>query len=150
MSAGPLIASGIGVLILVVTAYILIGGTLATTEVMVEAQSSLATVQEARMRTAITIQNTTIEDQTLYVEVENTGSEPVVEIAAIDVYLYAGGTPAYIPYGNWSLVSITPDDVHPGELDPGETLNLSVGFEGESPGYVQVVTPNGVCSSTCI
>ena len=150
MSAGPLVASGIGILLLVATAYVLIGGTLATTEVMVEAQSNLATYQEARMRTAITIQNTTIDDGTLYVEVENTGSEPVVEIASMDVYLYAGGTPAYIPFGDWNKVSIDPDDVHPGELDPGETLNLSVGFEGDSPGYVQVVTPNGVSSSAYI
>lgn len=154
MSAGPLVATGIGVLLLVATAYILIGGTLATTEVMVEAQSSLAVNQEVRMRTAITIQSTAIEGQTLYVEVENTGSEPVVEIASMDVYLYAGGTPAYIPFGSgantWSKVNIVPDDVHPGELDPGETLNLSVAFEGDSPGYVQVVTGNGVSSSAYI
>lgn len=42
MSAGPLVASGIGILLLVVTAYVLVGGTLATTEVMVEAQGNLA------------------------------------------------------------------------------------------------------------
>ena len=53
MSAGPLIASGIGVILLVATAYVLVGGTLATTEVMVEAQNSLVAQQEIRMRTAI-------------------------------------------------------------------------------------------------
>ena len=148
MSAGPLVATGIGVLLLVATAYILVGGTLATTEVMVEAQSSLIAHQETRMRTAITIQNTTIEGSLLYVEVENTGSEPIVEIAAMDVYLYTDGTPAYA--GNWSRVRITPDDVHPWELDPGETLNLSVEFEGDLPRYVQVVTGNGVSSSAYI
>jgi len=75
MSAGPLVASGIGILLLVVTAYVLVGGTLATTEVMVEAQSNLAMYQEARMRTAIEIQNTTIVDnETLSVEVKNTGA----------------------------------------------------------------------------
>jgi len=44
---GTLVASGIGILLLVVTAYVLVGGTLATTEVMVEAQSNLAMYQEA-------------------------------------------------------------------------------------------------------
>jgi flagellar protein FlaF len=151
MSAGPLIASGVGILLLVATAYILIGGTLVTTEVMVEAQSNLATYQEARMRTAIAVQNTSIADSTLFVEVENTGSEPVVGISSIDVYLQSGGVPVYIAYGDWSKVSITPDDVHPGELDPGETLNLSVTYEDEiSPTWVQVVTPNGVSSSAYI
>ena len=152
MSAGPLVASGIGILLLVVTAYVLIGGTLATTEVMVEAQNTLITHQETRMRTAIAIQNTTINDRTLYVEVKNTGSEPVVDIPSIDVYLQNGGVPAYIPYENgtihWEGNGITPDEVHPGELDPGETLNLSVTYQdGIDPTWVQVVTPNGVSSS---
>ncbi|WP_292729863.1 flagellar protein FlaF [Methanoculleus sp.] len=150
MSAGPLIASGVGILLLVATAYILIGGTLATTEVMVEAQSNLATYQEARMRTAIAIQNTSIADSTLFVEVENTGSEPVVGVPSIDVYLQSGGVPVYVPFGDWSKVSITPDEVHPGELDPGETLNLSITYQDISPTWVQVVTPNGVSSSAYI
>jgi flagellar protein FlaF len=145
MSAGPLVASGIGILLLVATAYVLVGGTLATTEVMVEAQSNLVTQQEARMRTAIAIQSTTIGESVLHVEVKNTGSEPVVEIAAIDVYLGIENVPVYI--GNWTRETITPDEIHPGELDPGETLTLSIGFEGQNPTWVQVVTPNGVSSS---
>ena len=151
MSAGPLIASGVGILLLVATAYILIGGTLATTEVMVEAQGNLAASQEVRMRTAIAVQNTSIADSTLFVEVKNTGSEPVVGIPSIDVYLQSGGVPVYVPFGNWSKVSITPDEVHPGELDPGETLNLSVTYQQDvTPTWVQVVTPNGVSSSAYI
>nr|WP_303714096.1 flagellar protein FlaF [Methanoculleus marisnigri] len=149
MSAGPLIASGIGILLLVTVAYILIGGTLVTTEVMVEAQSNLATYQEARMRTAIAVQNTSIADSTLFVEVKNTGSEPVVGVPSIDVYLQSEGVPVYVPFGNWSKVSITPDEVHPGELDPGETLNLSVTYD-IIPTWVQVVTPNGVSGSAYI
>lgn len=151
MSAGPLVASAVGILLLVATAYVLIGGTLATTEVMVEAQSNLATYQEARMRTAIAIENTTIANSTLFVEVKNTGSEPVVEISSIDVYLQSGGVPVYVPFGNWSKVSMIPDEVHPGELDPGETLNLSVIYpEDIAPTWVQIVTPNGVSSSAYI
>lgn len=150
MSAGPLVASGIGIFLLVVTAYILIGGTLTTTEVMVEAQSNLAAYQEARMRTAIAIQNTTLDGPTLYVEVKNTGSEPIVEIPSIDVYLQNENEPVYVPFGNWSTVSITPDGIHPGQFDPGETLNLSVTTEDANLTWVQVVTPNGVSSSAYI
>lgn len=147
MSVGPLVASGIGILLLVATAYVLVGGTLATTEVMVEAQNNLAIHQETRMRTAIEIQNTTIAGQTLYVEVKNTGSEPIVDIPSVDIYLQSEGVPVYIPYGNWSNVNITPDEIHPGGLDPGETLTLAVEFGGASSTWVQVVTPNGVYSS---
>ncbi|MDV2482342.1 flagellar protein FlaF [Methanoculleus sp. Wushi-C6] len=154
MSAGPLIATGIGVLLLVATTYVLVGGALTTTEVLVEAQSNLAVNQEVRMRTAIAVQSTWIDTGTLYVEVKNTGSEPIVDIRSMDVYLYTDGTPAYTPFGSgvntWSKENITPDAVHPGELDPGETLTLAVGFEGENPQYVQVVTGNGVSSSAYI
>jgi flagellar protein FlaF len=151
MSAGSLVASGVGILLLVVTAYILIGGALTTTEVMVEAQSNLAAYLEAGMRRAIAIQNTTIDGSTLYVEVKNTGSEPVVEIPSIDVYLQNEGVPVYVPYGNWSTVKIDPDGVHPGQLDPDETLNLSITCpEGAGPTWVQVVTPNGVSGSAYI
>lgn len=155
MSAGPLIATGIGFLLLIVTAYVLIGGTLATTEVMVEAQSNLATHQEARMRTAITIQITTIVDQSLYVEVKNTGSEPIVDIPAIDVYIGIDNIPVYVPYGSgdpnyWWNGDIDPDHIHPGELDPDETLPLFVRFEGSDPTWVQIVTPNGVTGSAYV
>ncbi|WP_292520693.1 flagellar protein FlaF [Methanoculleus sp.] len=152
MGAGSLVASAIGILLLVFTAYVLIGGTLATTEVMVEAQGNLIVHQEARMRTAIEIQNMTIDDRTLYVEVKNTGSEPIVDIPATDVFLLNEGVPAHIPYGiaGWDWENIDPDDIHPGELDPGETLNISVEFGETRPGWVQIVTPNGVTSSAYI
>jgi flagellar protein FlaF len=156
MSAGPLVASGVGILLLVVTAYVLIGGTLSTTEVMAEAQSNLVAYQEARMRTAIEIQETVIDNQTLYVKVKNTGSESIVDFPSIDVYLQVEGEPVYVPYGtdlnHWSKVSIEPDGVHPGQIDPGETLTISITYAVgvTPPTWVQVVTPNGVTGSAYI
>jgi len=156
MSAGPLVASGVGILLLVVTAYVLIGGTLTTTEVMVEAQSNLVAYQEARMRTSIAIQETVIDNQTLYVKVKNTGSESIVDFPSIDVYLQVEGEPVYVPYGtdlnHWSKVSIEPDGVHPGQIDPGETLTISITYAVgvTPPTWVQVVTPNGVTGSAYI
>ena len=157
MSAGPLVASATGIALLIVTAYVLIGGTLSTTEVMAEAQSNLVAYQEARMRTAIEIQETVIDNQTLYVKVKNTGSESIVDFPSIDVYLQVDGEPVYVPYGkdtetyHWNKEYIDPDGVHPGQLDPGETLNLSVTCPTDAtPTWIQVVTPNGVSSSAYI
>lgn len=156
MSAGPLVASGIGILLLIVTAYVLIGGTLSTTEVMVEAQTNLARYQETRMRTAIEIQSAEITKNTLHIQVKNTGSEPVVDIQLIDVYLHIGNAPVYVPYNvgdvnYWSNMGIDPDHIHPRELDPGETLTLRITHEKDAqPTWVQVVTPNGVSSSAYI
>ncbi|NLA38949.1 MAG: flagellar protein FlaF [Methanomicrobiales archaeon] len=154
MSVAPLIASGIGILLLIVTAYVLVGGTLTTTEVMIEAQTNLARYQEARMRTAIEIQETAIEGNILRIDVKNSGSEPIVDIALIDVYILINGAPVYIPYGGegslqWRNAGIDPDHIHPGELDPDETLIIEVIHE-EDPVWVQVVTPNGVSSSAYI
>jgi len=155
MSAGSIVAAGVGILLLVITAYVLIGVTLTTTEVMVEAQSNLVAHQEARMRTAIAIQNTTLNNLTLDVGVENTGNEPIVDIGSIDVYLHDETGPVYIPFGTgpyqWSKLTIDPDTVHPGQWDPGETLTLTVTLdEGAAPLWVQVVTPNGVSASAYI
>lgn len=156
MSAGPLVASATGIALLIVTAYVLIGGTLSTTEVMAEAQSNLVAYQEARMRTAIEIQETVIDNQTLYVKVKNTGSESIVDFPSIDVYLQVDGEPVYVPYGtdlnHWSKVSIEPDGVHPGQIDPGETLTISITYAVgvTPPTWVQVVTPNGVTGSAYI
>lgn len=156
MSAGPLVASGIGILLLVITAYVLVGGTLATTEVVVEAQNNLAMQQESRMRTAIAIQNMALAgDQALSVEVVNTGSEPIVDIPSIDVYLHIGDAPVYVPHQegeiHWLPTGIEPDTIHPGQLDPGEVLTLQVTYEeGADPAWIQVVTPNGVASSAYI
>lgn len=158
MSAGSLVASGIGVFLLIVTAYVLIGGTLATTEVMVEAQGNLAAYQEARMRTAIEIQNVAIiNNETLNVEVKNIGGESITAVPLMDVYINDGSLPRYVPYGQgdgicWNAIEIAPDDIHPGQLDPGETLYIEIISSDEQieSTWIQVVTPNGVRSSTYI
>lgn len=108
------------------------------------------------MRTAIEIQETVIDNQTLYVKVKNTGSESIVDFPSIDVYLQVEGEPVYVPYGtdlnHWSKVSIEPDGVHPGQIDPGETLTISITYAVgvTPPTWVQVVTPNGVTGSAYI
>ncbi|NLM29555.1 MAG: flagellar protein FlaF [Methanomicrobiales archaeon] len=156
MSAGPLVASGIGILLLIVTAYVLIGGTLSTTEVMVEAQTNLARYQEVRMRTAIEIQGAEITENILHIQVKNTGSESIVDIALIDVYIDTGDDPVYVPCGTegslyWWNAGIDPDAIHPGALDPGETLTIGIAHNLDTdPLWVQVVTPNGVTSSAYI
>jgi archaeal flagellar protein FlaF len=156
MSAGPLVASGIGIILLIITAYVLVGGTLSTTEVMVLAQGDLAIQQETRMRTGIAIDQTLLDmgTSTLYVEVKNTGSEPIVRFEYVDVFITDGSAPVYIPHGSgpgtWSVVAITPDLIHPSQLDPGETLNLSVRYTGDDPVWVQVTTGNGVYDSAYI
>jgi flagellar protein FlaF len=156
MATASLIAASIGILLLVVTAYVLVGGTLATAEVVISAQQDAASHHEERIRTGITIARTLHVPgvSTLYVLLENSGSEPITDFDHLDVYLSDGGTPTYHPFGagpgTWSLVSIVPDVVHPNQLDPDEMMNISVPYAGNPPTWVQVATDNGVCDSTYV
>lgn len=154
MSAGSLIASAVAIIMIVVAAYAVIGGTLVTAEVVASAQSDQFRQQEARLHTGIAIVGHTLDTgaSTLYLDVENTGGEMILAFDAMTVFTLAGGSaPVYYPYGEgsgtWSWVSIEPDTVHPHALDPGEVMNISVRYTGAAPEWAQVTTPNGVYDS---
>jgi flagellar protein FlaF len=152
MSAGSLIASAVAIIMIVVAAYAVIGGTLVTAEVVADAQSDQFRQQEARLHTAVSIVGYTIGASEVYLDVENTGSEPILAFDEMAVFtLVNGSAPVYYAYGEgagtWSWVSIEPDTVHPHSLDPGEVMNISVRYTGGAPEWAQVTTPNGVYDS---
>ena len=65
MAVAEIIGAAIGVLLLVVVAYLLVGGTLNAAETVGNAQKDLTLLNEARMRTSITISDTEIIDPNL-------------------------------------------------------------------------------------
>jgi flagellar protein FlaF len=154
MGAGSLVTTAISIVLLVIVAYAVIGGVLVTAEVVATAHKDQVQMQESRLHTSIAIVGHTIGAGTLYLLVENTGSEPVLEFDRMTVFTAVeSATPTCYPYdtaggaGTWSWVSIEPDTIHPHELDPGETINISVMYEGNQPDWAQVTTPNGVSDS---
>ncbi|MGC9434668.1 MAG: hypothetical protein ACP5C4_01070 [Methanomicrobiales archaeon] len=162
MGLGSIVASGLVVLLMLVAVYALVGVTLTTAEVVATAQAEQTVHHETRMHTGITVLDAARVNatSTVYVEVENTGSEPVTgNFSYMEVFLLQGNeisgyeTVRY-PYGTsgyaWSIVEIAPDIVHPGMLDPDEVLNLSVHYDSSrgSPAWMKVTTPNGVSGST--
>jgi flagellar protein FlaF len=164
MAVGELIGGAIGILLLVIVAYVLIGSTLSTAEITVSAQRDLTIMHEARVRTSITVTdaNTTwnAQDMTWRVtfNVTNSGSETLSTFQNMDVFLAAGdGTlPVHYPFGSesdstkWNATGITPDFVHPNQLDPGEKLAGIAIFSTPQPKWIEVVTGNGVYSSALI
>ncbi|HZD43738.1 MAG TPA: hypothetical protein VE134_06725, partial [Methanomicrobiales archaeon] len=64
------------------------------------------------------------------------------------------GEPLFYPYGSgpgtWQILTIIPDSIHPGQFDPGETMNISVVFTGSDPLWVQASTSSGVSDSAYI
>ncbi|MHC1630015.1 MAG: flagellar protein FlaF [Methanoculleaceae archaeon] len=159
MGLGSVVASGLMVLLMLLAGYMLIGTMMATVQVVATAQADQAVYHEERLHTSIDITGTALDNSTsrLYVEVLNTGSEPVTgEFTYMEVFLLQSGEIIRYPYGSsgyaWNIVEITPDIVHPQMLDPGEMLNISVNYDpaNGTPTWVKVITPNGMGDSTYV
>lgn len=157
MGSAALIASAFALILLVITAYVVVGGIISAAEIVALAQNEHVEIQESRMRTAISLSGVQLSagGSPVYVTVENSGNEPIVDFDNMDVFLVFDDSPVYYPRGSatgsWNIVQITPDRIHPGQLDPGEELNLSVQYAGvDTPVWVQVTTPNGVYDSAYI
>jgi len=160
MGAGTIIASAIVIVLLIITGYVLIGGTLATAQIMMAAQRAAAEKENQRIHTQIEILNVSanLGSSQALIEVKNTGSELIRDFDHMEVYLLQNQTPdAYIPYTytnlsvpfNYIYRIIPPDLVHPGLLDPGEVANITVLYDATrgDPSWVKVTTANGVYDS---
>jgi len=153
MGSASLVATAIGTLLLIIIAYVLVGGTLSTAEVVATAQRDTISLQETRMRSSIEIVYTNLKkaQQALDVTIDNTGSEIMGDFAHTDVYLLIDGIPQVYIYGmgnsTWRVTSITPDNIHPGQLDPGEQMIISLSYSGSAPTWIQVTTGSGVSDS---
>jgi len=157
MAVAEIIGAAIGVLLLVVVAYILVGSTLSTAELVVSAQNDLTMHNEQRLRTDLVITDKMIEGSAINFSVENTGNEIIYDFVHMDVLSYNGVTPGYTDYiyqkdviptsGYWSITRFENDYLHPKSLDPGETMKCMATFSGDTPIWFQVTTANGVSAS---
>jgi flagellar protein FlaF len=157
MGLGSLIASAVAIILLVITAYVIIGGTITTAEVVALAQEEQAHTIQKAMRTSIDIVDVTVNANAseMYVDVYNAGSEIIADFDTMDVFVVYDAEPQYLSPGTgpgtWASGTITPDSVHPGQLDPEETMELTIACHaGKTPLWVQVTTANGVCDSAYV
>lgn len=157
MAAASLVASALGIVIILVTAYILVGGTVMTSETVVNAQKDMTALQVKMIGTSMDITDVS-PGNPRYITIENTGSEPIRNFEQVDVFLtFSGSSPAIYRYnadggtGYWKKIEIVPDSIHPQQWDPGEVLNMSVEYEesGTLIG-VQVTTGNGASALTAV
>jgi flagellar protein FlaF len=160
MAVAEIIGAAVGVLLLVVVAYMLVGNVVSTAEIVTTAQKDLTLQNEARMRTAINVSIVSVEGLALNFSVSNRGSEILHDFSHMDVYTHAIGQEGYSSYtydttrsgagGTWSIVVIDKDYIHPISLDPGETMYARAYFSGATPNWVQFSTDNGVSASAVI
>lgn len=160
MAVAEIIGAAIGVMLLVVVAYMLVGSVLTTADVVTTAQKDLTLQQEARLGTRIYIDkaDASIQGQGLNFSVKNTGNEVISDFNHMDVYSWDGTAAEYQRYtydkyllgtpGNWSIVRFDSDIIHPNQLDPGEKMWIWTTFTGNSPKWFQVTTSNGVNAQT--
>ena len=157
MAVADMIGAAVGVILLVIVAYLLVGSVLSTSQIVTSAQKSATSLEEHQLKTDFTINQAGLDSTGLNCTITNTGNEPISDFSQMDIYVYDSSTGAYQLYrydtspgipGTWSIISTGTDVVHPGELDPGETYRILVQTAGTSPAWFQITTANAVSASS--
>lgn len=137
MAGASLIASAIGIILLIVTSYVLVGGSIGTTEMMLSAQTDMTSVHTRILATSIDVLDLASGGSNLLVTMRNSGSEAILDLEHLDVYvLDEAGTFTYFTGAN---VSRNVSHI----LNPGEEMALSVPYTTNGTLTVRVVTANG-------
>jgi archaeal flagellar protein FlaF len=160
MAVADLIGAVIGVLLLVIVAYLLIGSTLSTAEIVTNAQRATNLQEQTQLRTDFTIVKANIENESSFnCTINNTGKEIISDFRHMDIIVYGSGSNDYqlCTYdkdgggapGTWTIIppDAGTDVIHPSELDPGESYRIEVTTSGISPYWFQITTGNGVYAS---
>lgn len=159
MAVAEIIGAAVGIMLLIIVAYILVGATLSTAEIVITAQKDQTLLSEARLRTDLQINTSeiAITGNGLNFSITNTGNEGITDFEHVDIYTF-DGTSEYQRQiydkdtthaaGTWALLSIENDYIHPNQIDPGEKAWIMAVFTGSNPVWVQVSTHNGVTAQT--
>jgi len=147
MAFASIIASAIGILLLIITAYVLVGGVLTTTQIAMNAQSEMTAVHMQTLATSFAINSskTVVDNGMIYLSITNSGSEQI-DLSHTDVFLtetLAGTAPILIK--TWSLL---PPNTNKVLWRPTEVLNMSIAYGGTYPVKIQITTGNGVSAIT--
>jgi archaeal flagellar protein FlaF len=162
MAVAGIIAAAIGIALLIIVAYVIVGGTLSAGETITNAQKDVSQLTEIRMGTSIALNKseTQVAGQGLNFSVANTGNEMIGDFTHMDIFLQTGAESdgyQYLTYngntcgieGTWCIYGeIVPDTIHPRQLDPGEKMWVWATFSGGSPVWFQVTTGNGINAQT--
>ena len=162
MAVAEIIGAAVGVLLLVVTAYLLVGGTLSAAETVATAQKDLTFLHEARLKTDITIADKETPGTFLNFSVSNTGSEAITDLSHMEIFSFDTTNGyihyVYVPYADdtgaaytWTIKRFEGDTIHTGQFDPGVKIWVKVNLPpGVTPASVQVTTGNGVSAQSII
>jgi len=157
MAVAEIIGAAIGVMLLVVVAYMLVGSVLTAAEIVSTSQKDLTLQNEERMRTDFEIAYHNKDTNIINISIVNTGNEIISDKTHMDVYTIGNDATGYryLTYntacgieGTWCIPSdmgIVPDHIHPNQLDPDEEMYIMATSPlGTNPDWCRVVAGNGV------
>jgi flagellar protein FlaF len=160
MAAAGIIGTAVGLILLIVVAYVVVGATLTAAETMANAQKDVTLQNQMRIGTAFTISDQIHNSSIIYVNVTNTGTEIIRDFNHMDILVYDGLSKDYqiCIYNTtisgtqctWEISEHYQDYIHPTELDPGEKFQFRINTQGTSPEWFQITSGNGVYASAFV
>jgi flagellar protein FlaF len=150
MAAASLVATAFGVLLILITAYILAAGILGLATTVSEAQKEMTAMSVKITSTSLSITSVSMNDTLCLIDIENTGSE-IIAYEYTDVYLKASDSSwDYFSYNQSAINKWSFTNQNPETWVPGETINITVYTSGDDYTRVQVTTAVGVSASHSI
>jgi flagellar protein FlaF len=160
MAAAGIIGTAVGVILLIVVAYVVVGATLTAAETVTNAQKDVTLQNQMRIGTAFTITDQIYNNSIIYSNVTNTGTEIIRDFNHMDILLYSNESDMYQTciYNTtisgtqctWEISEKYQDYIHPSELDPGEKYQFRVNTRGFFPDWFQITSGNGVYASAFV
>ena len=164
MAGAITITCGIGILLLVLVGYVIVGSTLSSADITATAQKDMTLLKEVQMNTNIDVADADIwwdaDHHELFFSVQNTGNNKIGDVSNIGVVIvpdspqvptyYKNGTGSDRTWTNWGFYmdqeGYTDEVNNLGQWDPGEYMygfidNIPSTYE---PDIVYVFTANGV------
>jgi len=158
VAVAGIIAAAVGVMLLIVVGYVVVGATITTAETVTNAQKDVTLQNEIRLGTGIVITDPLQSSSNITSNVTNSGTEIISDFRHMDVIVYDTGSNKYqvCTYdasgspGTWDITNRYQDFIHPSELDPGEKYQIRIATSGSSPSWFQITTGNGVYASAYV
>jgi flagellar protein FlaF len=159
MASAEIIGAAIGILLMMIVAYLLVGSTLTAAEIVTTAQKDVTLQNEARLRTDIKISHVSNTTSEVNFALNNTGSERINDFNHLDVFSYeissgyqrytydSSGTGGLKKY---TIIKFDRDFVHPKILNPGEAVWICATYSVPAPTSILVSTANGVYTSATV
>ena len=150
MAVSEIIGAAVGVLMLLITAYMLMGGVLYTADVVTSAQKDNTLLQETRLGTDFNLTDAywtspELNRFTITFKINNTGTEPIHDFSQMDIIV--SSTDGYQYLNLTSSTNCDEDNSwcitnNPKLLDPWDEMEITANSVYHNK--IQVVTGNGV------